>query len=455
MRLGISITESAGSKPAPFWAAPAYRAESADGGGGPAAVLDFGRNRHALTTVPAAAIPAAAIGALAELTAQDFTDIIAFTRAGSATYVDADGLIKTAAADQPRFDHTHGRRGLLLEGPGTNVLPNSNAFSWSEATGSGPANGFRYVQPGATIGPDGALSGVKISESPDLDQQRMFTVLYNLVNGATYTYSCWFKAAERTRVVLRFTHTSGTYFDLSAGEFSEITPTPAGSGVQAYPNGWYRCWMTFLAQSTTLNVPWINLHNGSNTSYEGDGVSGVYAWGAQVEAGAVPTSYIPTGASAVTRPADKAQLADPVAALLRRGEASVLVQGEDVYARPGAGWGRLLSGPGTNDYLVTLPPDGGFLGLGYPLLYVYDASIPAGAMPSFGLTAGWDATSMRASYQGGGVQSRAGTQEADFSGVYLGRSETGFFAPGLYYQLAIWPFRMTDSALQAKGVPYV
>ena len=140
-------------------------------------------------------------------------------------------------------------------------------------------------------------------------------------------------------------------------------------------------------------------------------------------------------------------LAEPVAALLRRGEASVLVQGEDI-SYPGS-FGAILSGPLNASYVIAVNQN---VLAGWPALVVAPVSLP---LNDFGMTVGWVADSFKAAYNGGTVKTRAGTQEAAFSSAYIGRSATtDVFARGWYYQLAIWPFCMADADLQAKAVAY-
>lgn len=359
--LGISLSIPGDDQPRHFWSSPAYLAAIAGTGerAGPAAILDFSGARHALTNVPAADIESASIARLSEVSTRRFSQLVNFTRPGTATYVDAYGLFQTADVDEPRFDFTHGRRQLLLEGPGTNLLLNSDVLTAQSVTVSATPYVLSFYGTG-TVTMTGAYSGVL----PGI--------------------------GSNSRIFAAFTPSAGA-----------LTLTVSGS-------------VTF----------------------------------AQLETGSYPSSYIPTAGSAVTRPADNAQLAEPVAALLRSGEASVLVQGEGLNGRNG----RILSGPGGTDYICIINAPGDRILAGYPSIIVADSiTLP---LPAFGLTVSLSGTTISASYQEGAIQSRNDAQQANLTTVYIGRNGAGSAAPGWYSQLVIWPFRMTDADLQAKAVPH-
>jgi hypothetical protein len=95
-------------------------------------------------------------------------------------------------------------------------------------------------------------------------------------------------------------------FNLSTG--TAVAPSNATSTITNFGNGWYRCSITFTSGATGNGFFDTYINNGSTTSYVGDGTSGIFAWGAQLETGAFGTSYIPTVATSVTRNADIASM---------------------------------------------------------------------------------------------------------------------------------------------------
>jgi len=76
-------------------------------------------------------------------------------------------------------------------------------------------------------------------------------------------------------------------------------------------NGWYRCSVLNSSSNVAYSIAaYPDSYNpGSQPpKFVGDGTSGMYFWGAQVEVGSFPTSYIPTTTTALTRSADVAEI---------------------------------------------------------------------------------------------------------------------------------------------------
>lgn len=210
----------------------------------------------------------------------------------------------TAAAGAPRFDHnpvTGESLGFLIESAGTNILTYSEDFANAAWTKTRASIGGNTI-----VAPDGTLTGDKLVENTD-NNTHVCTQTKTLNANTTYVLSAFLKAAGRTRVQLQTANVSNwapsvtTVFDLSAGTVVSGTGT-----ITAVGNGWYRCAITATFGGTNaaggLNI--MPILSGTTNIYAGDGYSGIYIWGAQIEASAFATSYIPTVAASVTRNAD-------------------------------------------------------------------------------------------------------------------------------------------------------
>ena len=178
-----------------------------------------------------------------------------------------------------------------------NLLTNTNLFTWSESA-TAPGAQVRYRQPGAAPAPDGTMTATKLSSSTDLDAQRIF-VGTTVVANSPITYSVYAKAGEYTKVWIRDTTivTTRALFDLESGTFILPNSNATSQFAESLGNGWYRIGFTYTP-TTTLAQVWVGMANAANQlSFTGDGTSGIYIWGAQVEQSATVSDYQPIGAT--------------------------------------------------------------------------------------------------------------------------------------------------------------
>ena len=236
---------------------------------------------------------------------------ITFTRGTSGTYFGSDGLIKTAGVSEPRFDHdpiTGQSLGLLIEESRSNLLQHSETFTGLTLRSSN-------LLTISTTAPDGTNSVKKLSDNTSAARFRELDYTGGGVTGTgNFTFSIFVKKAEREIIGMGNYSSSPSnwiFFNLTTESFFTVSgySSPTTYGYIKYSNGWYRIWYTVnIASNSGLRLDVITGIDQAYTSYIGDGTSGIYVWGEQAEAGSLPTSYIPTSGSAVTRSADNADM---------------------------------------------------------------------------------------------------------------------------------------------------
>ncbi len=201
---------------------------------------------------------------------------------------------------------------MVIEPAATNLIVNSEDFS-QDVTLSNCT-----VQSGFTA-PDASSNAYKLIED-NTNSLKLFRANNNTNTTASTSYSSsiFVKAGERTKVRVYAYHLTNQFFAvdydlISNSALGTVTSNTQvdGHSIEDCGNGWKR--ITVTGQKVVSTYSWdvgvSPLDDSGNVTYQGDGTSGVYIWGAQLEQGTVATSFIPTSGSAVTRAADNLDIA--------------------------------------------------------------------------------------------------------------------------------------------------
>ena len=250
----------------------------------------------------------------------------------------------------PRLDYSGGCPSLLLEPQRTNLRVyseqiNSTNYSLTNVTSS----------ENTLTSPDGTINADKIIESTSNSSHAVLcgVSLGGTVDNSPYCISVFAKAEGRSEILFYDNNqaTGGvSRFNLSTGV------VVSGTGkIENYGNGWYRCTIFCLKDnSTTANIHLYLLDSAGNSTYTGNGTSGIGLWGYQVEAGSYATSYIPTTSASVTRVADEAYKTG-ISSLIGQSEGVLFV---DFVYNSKSGTNRLSISDGTtNNWIFIGTPE--------------------------------------------------------------------------------------------------
>jgi len=208
------------------------------------------------------------------------------------------------------------------------------------------------------LAPDGTTA-VKFTEDTSTGVHRVTQGAITAAGSTKYCRSVFAKADGsgrrlylETDIFGNWTNPGSARFNLDTGTIEAATATLDSVGMELWPNGWYRCWIvaTTIAAPPALSFD-VQMADASGASYTGNGVAGLYPWGAQFEAGEAPSSLIPTTTAQVTRAADMAFV--PASTWLNSGEGTLYVESVNrtVLSVAGGMLGTAASNPRVMLYL--------------------------------------------------------------------------------------------------------
>lgn len=191
---------------------------------------------------------------------------LTFTRASGGTRINKDGLVQNMPYNLLQYSETF-----------------DNGY-WNKGGASITAN--------ATTAPNGTTTADKFIESATLDTHQVYVTFVG--NTGVSTLFIYAKKAERSAIQITSDQATdpSAIFNLDTGViYSSANCTPF---IESVGNGWYKCGITYTIDQTTSYPVFRVVDSSFNVVYTGNGTSGIYIWGAQLNIGSSAQPYLAT-----------------------------------------------------------------------------------------------------------------------------------------------------------------
>ena len=209
----------------------------------------------------------------------------------------------------PRINFRRGTPGAYYDGK-TYAKAEENLLSYSEDFSNAYWNKSNVsITSDSVNAPDGSVSAAdKIVENSATGAHQLYAGGASVL-GKSYTLSYFVKAAERTSCRISFSGQGSAVFNISTA--TVIINDFLSASIEIVGNDWYRVSVTAIKTNTNPDIFIGPALDDGTLSYAGDGSSGLYIWGAQLEQRDSVTAYTPTTGTPITKYQPQLMFASP------------------------------------------------------------------------------------------------------------------------------------------------